>query len=256
MSKHIYYEFPLNERIRMFMRLEQLFQQLDHFMEGESVYDKRAAISALLDIINIFSRNDIKSEVLKELDRQAKTLNILASNDGIDSKKLSVILNNIQGISKRLYQANGKIGINLMESELFKSISQRSAIPGGMCSFDLPEFHYWLKQDVQTQQEDLDQWTQPFLNTKKAIQLTLNFIRHSNQPTEEEAEAGFFQLALDQSKPFQLLRIAIQPSYPCFAETSGGKHRFTIRFMNKSVGKQRPTQVVETIPFLLTRCAF
>jgi len=238
------------------MRLEQLFQQLEHFMEGESVFDKRAAISTLLDILNIFSRNDIKSEVLKELDRQAKTLNYLASNKGIDSEKLNSILDNVQGISKSLYQTTGKIGISVMESDLFKSISQRSTIPGGMCSFDLPEFHYWLEQDILTQQQDLDQWTQPFVNIKKALKLTLNFIRQSNKPTQELAEAGFFQLALDQSKPFQLLRIAIEPSYPCFAETSGGKHRFTIRFMNKSVGKQRPTQVVEDIPFTLTRCAF
>lgn len=238
------------------MRLEQLFQQLEHFMEGESVFDNRAAISTLLDILNIFSRNDIKSEVLKELDRQAKTLNYLASNKGIDPEQLTNIIDSVQRVSKSLYQTNGKIGINVMESDLFKSISQRSTIPGGMCSFDLPEFHYWLEQDILTQQQDLDQWTQPFVNIKKALNLTLNFIRQSTKPTQELAEAGFFQLALDQSKPFQLLRIAIEQSTPCFAETSGGKHRFTIRFMKKSEGKQRPTQVVEDIPFLLTRCAF
>lgn len=256
MSTHTLYEFPLNERIRVFMRLEQLFQQLEHFMEGESVFDKRAAISTLLDILNIFSRNDIKSEVLKELDRQAKTLNYLASNKGIDSEQLTNIIDSVQSISKSLYQTNGKIGINVMESDLFKSISQRSTIPGGKCSFDLPEFHYWLEQDILTQQQDFDQWTQPFVSIKKALNLTLNFIRQSTKPTQELAEAGFFQLALDQSKPFQLLRIAIEQSTPCFAETSGGKHRFTIRFMKKSVGKQRPVQVVEDIPFLLTRCAF
>ncbi|MCK5478264.1 MAG: cell division protein ZapD, partial [Methylococcales bacterium] len=142
MNTHTVYEFPLNERIRVFIRLEQLFLQLHHFMKGTAVFDKRAAITVLLDILMIFSRNDLKSELLKELDRHSKTLNQIANSQGVDTKKLHQILDDLNIISKRLYDANGKIGINVMESDLFKSISQRSSIPGGTCSFDLPAFHY------------------------------------------------------------------------------------------------------------------
>lgn len=256
MNTHTVYEFPLNERIRIFMRLEQLFQQLEHFMIGGAIFDKRAAISSLLDILNICSRNDIRYEALKELGRQAKTLKDLASNEGIDPDQLIGVINQVEGISNILYKTKGRIGSKVMESDLFQSILQRSTIPGGTCSFDLPEFHYWLEQDIQTQRQDIDQWTQPFITIRKALELTLKFIRQSNQPTQEVAKGGFYQLSLDQSKPFQLLRIIIDHSYPCFAETSGGKHRFTIRFMNKPPGKQRSTQTGENIPFLLTRCAF
>ncbi len=54
------------------MRLEQLFMQLNHFLQGNTVFEKRAAISILLEILMIFSRNDLKSELLKEMDRQIK----------------------------------------------------------------------------------------------------------------------------------------------------------------------------------------
>ena len=250
------YEFPLNERIRVFIRLEQLFQQLNHSMEGATVFDKRSAISTLLDILMIFSRNDLKSELLKELDRHSKALNQIANSVGVDTEKLEQILNDLNAISNKLYAANGKIGINVMESNLFQSISQRSSIPGGTCSFDLPAFHYWLEQHNSVQQEDLAHWTKPFVDIQNAIDLSLNFIRQSSIPTQEIAEAGFFQLSLDKSQPFQLLRVAVDHSFPCFAEISGGKHRFTIRFMKPSIDSSRPIQMPDDIPFSLTRCVF
>lgn len=250
------YEFPLNERIRIFMRLEQLFLQLSHFMVGSTVFEKRAAISILLDALTIFSRNDLKSELLKELDRHIKVLNQLANTQGVDTDKLQTILDQLNQVSKKLYKSNGKIGINVMESDLFQSISQRNSIPGGSCSFDLPAFHYWLEQDSAEQQHDLERWTQPFTNIRTAIDLILDFIRHSSNPTQEIAKAGFFQLGLETYQPIQLLRVMIDSSTPCFAEISGGKHRFTIRFMSPSADEKRPIQTPDDIPFSLIRCMF
>ena len=120
------------------MRLEQLFQQLNHFMAGGSVFDKRAAIGSLLDILTIFSRSDLKSELIKELDRHAKVLGLLSHSQDVDSRKLEGILGELSQASRNLYNASGKVGASVMESGLFQSISQRSSIPGGSCSFDVP----------------------------------------------------------------------------------------------------------------------
>lgn len=256
MNTHtITYEFPLNERIRVFMRLEQLFQQLSHFMIGDSVFDKRAAIDSLLDILSIFGRSDLKSELIKELDRHAKVLSQLTGNQDIDQELLQEALTELNQASRNLYNANGKVGASVMESGLFQSISQRSAIPGGSCSFDLPAFHYWLEQDLEEQHRDLEQWTQPFNDIRTAIDLILGFIRSSNVPREEVAQAGFFQLALDRAHPVQLIRVSVPSALNCFAEISGGKHRFSIRFMRPSSDENRPSQIQEDIPFTLTRCA-
>jgi cell division protein ZapD len=249
----ILYEFPLNERIRVFMRLEQLFQQADHFMLGNTIWDSRAVISTLLEVLTIFSRNDLKSEILKELDRHSSALNRMSNSEGIDRSKLETILGNLGQISDQLYSNPGKIGKSLMDSELCKSISQRSAIPGGTCPFDLPAYHYWLQQSEQERRADLEHWLLSFRIIRTAVDLLLNFIRQSSNPSQEVSQAGFFQKTLDHSLPYQLLRVGLQREHPYFAEISGGKHRFTIRFMIVN-HHQRPTQSGENVEFQLTCC--
>ena len=256
MKNHVTYEFPLNERVRVFIRLEQLFQQFGHFSQGLSIPDKRASIAVLLDIMSIFRRNDLKSEILKELDRHSKVLSKYADSQVVDPRQLEGILETIGQTSKRLYANSGKIGIEIMESDLFQSIAQRSSIPGGTCSFDLPEYHFWLEQDEESRQKDLERWFSPFDEIRSAIDLILNFIRNSNAPSDELAEAGFFQIALDKNLPYQLIRVDLDKSLPCFAEISGGKHRCTIRFMAPSQNELRPAQSHDDIPFYLTRCLF
>ncbi|MBK8814484.1 MAG: cell division protein ZapD [Methylococcaceae bacterium] len=256
MKNHITYEFPLNERIRVFIRLEQLFQQFGQFSTGLSIPDKRAAIAVLLDIMSIFRRNDLKSEILKELDRHAKVLSKYADSQSVDARQLEGILETVSQTSKKLYAMSGKIGLEIMESDLFQSIAQRSSIPGGTCSFDLPEFHYWLEQDEHIRRKDLERWSAPFDEIRVAIDLILNFIRNSSSPSEELAEAGFYQISLDKNLPYQLIRVSLDKTMDCFAEISGGKHRCTIRFMTPSPDEQRPTQSPDDIPFFLTRCLF
>lgn len=256
MNTTITYEFPLNERIRIFIRLEQLFQQFSHFSAGITVADKRAAISSLLDIMSIFRRNDLKSEVLKELDRNTKILSRIANSEGVDSGKLDNILAEQAQISRNLYAVTGKVGINVMESDLFQSITQRSSIPGGTCSFDLPEYHHWLEQDAEYSRKDLELWSSPFNDIRTAIELILNLIRSSNAATQETAIAGFYQFTPDRNQTFQLLKVTLDKALPCFAEISGGKHRCTIRFMVPPENDRRPAQSPDNIPFELTCCVF
>lgn len=256
MSNTIIYEFPLNERIRVFIRLEQLFQQFSHFSLGSSDADKRAAIIVLLDIMMIFRRNDLKSEILKELERDTKALQKITTNQTIDTNRLSDILTQLADISKKLYATSGKIGLHIMENDLFQSVAQRSSIPGGTCSFDLPEYYYWLQQDEERRLHDLKTWFAPFAETKIAIELILNFIRSSSVPSQEVAQAGFFQIALDHTQPHQLLKVSVAKSIACFAEISGGKHRCTVRFMLPSTSEKRPSQSPDDIAFELTCCAF
>ncbi len=258
MNTPISYEFPLNERIRVFIRLEQLLHQFNHHLYLATTADKRAAISILLDIIAIFKRNDLKSEILKELDRHTNVLNKIATNakHDIDTQKIQNLLMQLSGISQKLYATTGKIGNHLMDSDLFQSIAQRSTIPGGTCSFDLPEFHYWLAQEDETCFQDLNQWSRPFSDIGVAIDLILSFIRNSHTTTEEIAPAGFFQITLDTTLSNQLLIVSLDRALPYFVEISGGKHRCTVRFMHPSHNNQRAKQSTENIPFILTNCIF
>jgi cell division protein ZapD len=156
-------------------------------------------------------------------------------------------------MSKKLYEIKGKIGAQVMQSDLFQSIAQRSTIPGGTCSFDLPEYHYWLEQDEAVRLKNLHQWSNPFDDIRIAIQFILNLIRN-NSATQETAPAGFFQIALDKDLPYQMLRVTVDKSIHCFAEISGGKHRCSVRFMLPSVNDVRPVQSTDNIAFTLTCC--
>ena len=70
----IIYEQPLNERIRAFLRLEFLFAQSAQHLRDDSQWGSRCTLSSLLDILSIFGRTDLKTEVLKELERHSSTL--------------------------------------------------------------------------------------------------------------------------------------------------------------------------------------
>ncbi len=249
------YEFPLNERIRTLIRLEQLFSQIEHFAQGTSEWDSRAAVGGLLDIVTIFSRSDVRSELLKELERHHQVLARLARNQSTDQEKLQQFVDRIESLSQQIRGINGKLGTQLLDCGLFKSILQRSSIPGGTCCFDLPGYHYWLQQPASHRREDISFWTEPFLPVQKGVDFILNTIRHSNLPSEESAQAGFFQQNLDRSLPFQMIRIGVDSQLPYYAEISGGKHRFTIRFMEPEF-LEKAKQANADIPFQLTRCLF
>ena len=70
MSSSIIYEHPLSERMRFFMRLEHLFRQAAYTLRGYSVWDSRSTLMSLTAILDILSRGDLKTELLKELERQ------------------------------------------------------------------------------------------------------------------------------------------------------------------------------------------
>jgi cell division protein ZapD len=51
-----------------------------------------------------------------------------------------------------------------------------------------------------------------------------------------------------------MIRVAVAGEAGCFAEISGGRHRFTIRFLAQPSLSERAAQVNRSIPFELTCC--
>ncbi|MDX9740999.1 MAG: cell division protein ZapD [Gammaproteobacteria bacterium] len=253
--REVTYEQPLNERIRTFLRLEFLFHQMDHTISGHATWDSRATIDNLIEILNVFSRGDVKTELIKELERLAATLSRLEANPDVDREKLEELLARIDDLVDRLYRLQGQIGQELKENEFLNAIKQRSSIPGGTCDFDLPAYHHWLQKPATERDAALRQWLAPFHDFRAAIDLTLGLVRESGHSTREVAESGFYQQSLDTAIPYQLIRVTLPAEVQCFAEISGGKHRFTVRMMEmRNYG--RPAQSTSTIPFVLECCAF
>jgi len=250
----ITYEHPLNERTRTLLRLEHLFRQAEYHLPLPEVWESRAAVEALLGIAAISARHDLKSELIKELDRQHASLRQMSALPGIDPARLSGVLDELKAMSEQLYANSGQLGQMLRKNELLKTVQQRIMIPGGSCPFDLPIFHYWLQLPAELRQRDLQEWMAALLPVRKSAQLLLALIRGSANPTPEHAKEGYFQRVLENQQTPQLIRITLPIELGLLPEVSGIRNRFGIRFLCFSQ-ESRPVQTGDDVAFRLTLCA-
>ena len=179
-----WYEQPLSERMRTFLRLEFLYQQMLYNAEQDADWGTRATITTLLDIMAILARGDVRSDVHKELDAQLGALQRFQAQPDVDSGRLDALIQNL--LDSRLQVAD--IGTQflqpLKDSEFLSAIKHRSAIPGGTCEFDLPVYSHWLRQPFARRQEDIDGWIAAIRPLCDAALEVLWLIRESARPTD------------------------------------------------------------------------
>jgi cell division protein ZapD len=212
-------------------------------------------VETIIDILAVMSRQDLRKELLKELERQAATLEGLGRNPNVDQGRLEAVLIKVRGVLDSLYGADTtSLGQELRENELLSGVRQRIAIPAGTCPFDLPAYYHWLQSPAERRLADLDDWLSTFDRLRDAVSLCLELVRESAVATRETAHAGFFQKTLETSTPCQMVRVSVPGDFGSFPEISGGKHRFTVRFMEAVPGGRRPVQHSEDVEFELLCC--
>lgn len=254
MSDTIFFEQPLNERMRSFLRLEHLFKQAAYTLRGYSIWDSRSTLTSITTILDILTRNDLKTELLKELERQEKTLSALSDLPGVDKVQLNNILKQIETSQRTILNFDGQLGQNIRDHELLNSLRQRSSIVGGTCDFDIPYLHYWLQQPPEYRIEKLEDWLEKLEIISHPISLILDITRESSSPINVTAEKGFYQQNIDSNAPVQLIRVGLMQAADYFPEISAGKQRFSIRFMIPQDG-ERPVQSTDDFNFQLVCCA-
>jgi cell division protein ZapD len=249
----IRYEHPLNERIRTMMRLEDLYRRVEYFAGRGDEEDHHAALLALFEITDVAARADLKTDILQELERQKQLLGPLRNNPAIESRVLEALLSEIDHASVDLLAQTGKVGQHLRDNEWLMTIKQRAAIPGGVCEFDLPAYHYWLHLDPMARQRDLEGWIAPFLPVHNGLAIILRLLRDNGRTTQQTAYRGVFQLMLTSSKVAQLLRLSLRRDLACVPEISANKYALNIRFIGVS-GIDRGTVFDQDVEFALTFC--
>ncbi len=248
------YEQPLNERMRTFMRLEFLYQQLLYNYELDSSWAARGTISSLLEIMAILTRGDVRSEVHKELDMQIETLKRFQSQPEVDSGRLGTLLANLMTNREEVDAIGTQFAQPLKDCEFLSSIKHRSSIPGGTCEFDLPEFSHWLRQPFSRRQQDMTKWLEAVRPLCDAVIEMLWLIRESAQPTDRTAINGMYQHRMQKNTSCRLLRVALPESSKLYPEISGSQHRFTIRFLEWSTIDSRAVQTGHDVKFKLSIC--
>lgn len=248
------YEQPLNERMRTFLRLDFLYSQTLYHEEQEDQWATRAAVNSLLEILAITARGDIRSEVLKELERQMSVMHDYQSRPGVDSSRLKAVLANLTRLRTELNSAGALFMQRLRDSEFLNSIKHRSSIPGGTCEFDLPDYRHWLDQPFEARSAAFSDWMSTIRPLCDAVTELLWLTRESARPRPEVATGGTFQVVFERDSPSQLLRLTLPPGTPLFPEISGSHHRCSIRFLSWADVNARPVQTTEDVQFLLTVC--
>lgn len=226
----ISYEFPLNERVRTMLRLEDLFFRIARFIESDESPDHHAALGILFEILEVACRADLKSELLQELERQKKVLNGLHNNPEISESALDALIADIENTSAALLKMTGKIGQHLRDNEWLMGIKQRAVIPGGVCEFDLPSYHYWQHQNTEFRQNNLNEWLCPLLPLRDGITILLKLLRESGRTHHFTAFHGSFQ-QMQGGRVAQMLRISLDAEIPCIPEISANKYALNIRFV-------------------------
>ena len=248
----INYDFPLNERIRTLLRLEDLYAKMAYFSEKASAADHHAALGVLFDIMEVASRADLKSDLLQELERQKRHLAALHNNPGISEEALDAVLAEIENSSDSLFSINGKIGQHLRDNEWLMGIKQRACIPGGTCEFDLPSYHYWLHQDATLRREYLNTWLAPMLPIFDSLTIILKLLRESGKVHNFIAHQGGFQ-QMQGGRVAQMLRITLDSKLQCIPEVSANKYVLNVRFISANYAAKSALHE-EDVAFNLTFC--
>lgn len=251
----VVFEQPLNERIRTLLRLEFLFAQHAHHRADSTPFGLRARLAALLDVLTVLSRSDLKKDIFKELQEQHAALTRLNSRPGVDPERLRGVLHELRPALAAIQPlaTQHAAGSVLRASEFLIAIYNRSAVPGGTCAFDLPGYHYWLSQPVENARRDLDAWFADLEPFERGIQLYLRLLRGSTEAQSAVARDGVYVHA--PQGPCSLARVFVPVSLGLYPEISAGAHRFTIRFMSFPDARHRGAQAVSAVPFRLQCCA-
>lgn len=249
----IIYEQPLNELIRVCLRIEQLFFQIDHQIDDTSIMGTRNIVSAIINLLQLVDRPDLKAKLAKELSHQTSLLTRLENTPTIDQKKLHAILKQLEELARCFIDSSKKIGQSLREIELLNNLRLHLVSPGGGCSFDIPVYHFWLNQPAEERQATLKRWIDDFHHIRAASHLILQLVREGSKVHQKTAEHGFHQELLDPQINLRLIRVFIPNDTFAYPEISIGRHYLSVRFFSPTI-KERPSQYLQHLQFWISHC--
>jgi cell division protein ZapD len=229
----ILYEYPFNERIRTYLRLEQLFLRLGTLVARGHALDHHFALTTMFEVMDVGARADLKSDVLRDLEKQKQVLNGYRGNPAIAESVLDRVIAQVEHCFDTLNRLPGKAGQALTENEWLMGIRSRVGIPGGTCAFDLPAYYAWQQRSESRRQADLQRWIATLVPLAESVQLLLKMLRDAGAPQKVVAVGGQFQQNLPQGRTFQLLRLAIDPGLQLIPEISGNRLLVSIRMLRQ-----------------------
>ena len=255
-AETLVFEQPLNERMRTFLRLDFLYNQALHHNEMASPWGSRAAMASLIDILALATRGDVRSDVLKELENELSTLNEFQTNPGVDAQRLKTLVANLGRLRADLMNAGSAFLQPLRDSEFLSAIKLRSAIPGGTCEFDLPDYYFWLSQSDEAQHAHLQPVARPAAPAMRCDRRTavVDAPERAHRARRSPRAAPSASPSTGTT-PCSCCAISLPATAGLYPEISGSHHRCSVRFLTWNGLATRPTQTEADVPFVLSCCA-
>lgn len=253
-ATRVLYEYPFNESIRTMLRLEHLFGRLAELMVRESALDHHFALATMFEVMDVASRADLKSDVLKELERHKAQLQGWRGNPNISESALNTVCAQMDQAFEGLNAMQGKAGQALATNDWLTSIRSRIAIPGGTCAFDLPGYHAWQHLPAERRRADIANWADTLAPLAQALQVLLGLLRDTGVTQRMHAAAGQFQMRLPEGRTFHLLQLRLDGSTGLVPEISGHRLMVSVRMMRPDADG-RLKSAAEDADFELMLCA-
>ncbi len=250
----ILYEYPFNERIRTYLRLEHLFRRLGELVPADSALSHHFALVTIFEIMDVAARADLKADLLRDLEKQKAIFNSYRGNPAIAEAVLDQVIAQLERNFSTLNTIPGKAGQALTENEWLMSIRSRIGIPGGTCEFDLPAYYAWQHTHATARRADLERWAGALAPLAEAIYSLLKLLREADVPYKVIAARGQFQQTLPQGRSFQLLRLRIDPALGLIPEISGNRLMVSVRLMRLEADGRLHSSADDTA-LELTLCA-
>lgn len=227
MSTTVLFEYPLNEKMRTWLRIEFLMNQLD---SSRTIVDSVSALTFFrnaAELLDVFERGELRTEIVKELDKQQQKLRSWAEVPGVDMDLVHKLHDSLKTRSAALMAAP-RMGQMMREERLIGLVRQRLSIPGGCCSFDLPTLHIWLHIEQEKRDSQVALWMNSLAPIRDALTLILDLIRQSGAFRHQTSLNGFYQ---DNAEGADLLRLQLMLEDSLYPQVSGHKSRYAIRFL-------------------------
>ncbi len=248
----IIYEYPFNEKIRTLLRLEDLYERFQYFLEQDHPLQHHVALSTIFEVMDVAGRADLKADLIQELERQKQTLISYRVHPNVKEDVLDSVLAEVEQVSNILFNTTSRFAQVFRDNEWLMSIRGRMSIPGGVCEFDVPSYYAWQKKPAEKRKQDIQNWVEPIKPLFDAISMVLRLMRDSGTQVTMVAQAGAYHQTL-QGKTYQMLRLALKPDANVIPEISANKYMLRIRF-NTQDGDMKPRPIDNDVPFELTLC--
>lgn len=223
----VLFEHPLNEKMRTWLRIEFLLQQMHANTQITSISTALLFFRTASDLLDVLERGEVRTDLLKELERQQQKLSQWQDVPGVDLSRIDALRSELKQTAAVLFKAP-RIGQALREDRLMALVRQRLSIPGGCCSFDLPTLHIWLHLPQSHRDGDVREWLDTLNPLNNALTQVLDLIRQSGTFKNQISLNGFFQ---ENAEGADLLRLRISLENQLYPQVSGHKTRYAIRFL-------------------------